>query len=158
MASNASQITEIMEELVFQKTMLASIDDTVADRDDAEEEIRGEIRKLEKRLKELKRGPSGRHPASQLSLAASPNSPLKNASQASSSAAMEGYQRGFSPDLRSLLPFPHPPTSTFHTFNSFSTLNSSCPPILTRWQAQGDTHNRRPTLWHPLQTPRTSSF
>ncbi|KAH6675016.1 P-loop containing nucleoside triphosphate hydrolase protein [Halenospora varia] len=93
MASNASQITEIMEELVFQKTMLASIDDTVADRDDAEEEIRGEIRKLEKRLKELKRGTSGRHPASQLSLAASPNSPLKNASQASSSAAMEGYQR-----------------------------------------------------------------
>lgn len=93
MAANANQITEIMEELVFQKTMLASIDDTVADRDDAEEEIRGEIRKLERRLRELKRGTSGQSSASQSSLTASLNSRSKNASQASSSAAVGGYQR-----------------------------------------------------------------
>ncbi|KAF4637235.1 hypothetical protein G7Y89_g851 [Cudoniella acicularis] len=97
--SEATQrlIEDTFEELSFQKVLLASIDDTVTNREDAEAEVRQEIKTLEKRIKELKRG--GRSSASQSSTAASSTSPSRNRSKpaptangAASGTVMEGYQ------------------------------------------------------------------
>lgn len=45
-----------MSEIAFQKVLLSSIDDSVENRDEAEEEVRNEIKTLEKKLRALKRG------------------------------------------------------------------------------------------------------
>jgi hypothetical protein len=45
----------LLNELAFQKVLLASIDDTVQNRQAAEEEVRAEIRSLEKQIRMLKR-------------------------------------------------------------------------------------------------------
>src|SRR3984885_13405471 len=47
---------ELMNEISFQKVLLSSIDDSVEDRDAAEDEVRTEIRRLENELRALKRG------------------------------------------------------------------------------------------------------
>ena len=46
----------LLNELAFQKVLLNSIDDTVQNREAAEEEVRAEIRTLEKQIRDLKRG------------------------------------------------------------------------------------------------------
>lgn len=46
----------LLSELAFQKALLNSIDDTVQNREAAEEEVRAEIRALEKQIRDLKRG------------------------------------------------------------------------------------------------------
>jgi phage shock protein A len=46
----------LLNELAFQKVLLNSIDDTVQNREAAEDEVRAEIRALEKQIRELKRG------------------------------------------------------------------------------------------------------
>ncbi|KAE9365444.1 hypothetical protein N431DRAFT_353892 [Stipitochalara longipes BDJ] len=46
----------LLNELAFQKVLLNSIDDTVQNRDAAEEEVRGEIQALEKQIRDLRRG------------------------------------------------------------------------------------------------------
>lgn len=46
---------DLLDELQFQKVLLASIDDTVADREAAENLIKAEIKSLEKQLKNNKR-------------------------------------------------------------------------------------------------------
>jgi hypothetical protein len=48
-------VRELMNEISFQRVLLASIDDTVDDREAAEDEVRAEIRNLEKELRDLKR-------------------------------------------------------------------------------------------------------
>jgi hypothetical protein len=45
----------LLNELAFQKVLLASIDDTVENRQAVEEEVRAEIQSLEKQIKGLKR-------------------------------------------------------------------------------------------------------
>jgi phage shock protein A len=45
----------LLNELAFQKVLLSSIDDTVQNREAAEEEVRAEIRSLEKQIRVLKR-------------------------------------------------------------------------------------------------------
>ena len=56
-ASRASEqeIAELMNEIAFQKVLLASIDESVLDRSNAENEVRAEIKTLEKQLRDLKR-------------------------------------------------------------------------------------------------------
>jgi chromosome segregation ATPase len=46
---------ELMNEIAFQKVLLASIDDSVQDRPNAENEVKAEIKALEKQLRDLKR-------------------------------------------------------------------------------------------------------
>lgn len=46
----------LLNELAFQRVILNSIDDTVQNREAAEEEVRAEIRSLEKQIRALKRG------------------------------------------------------------------------------------------------------
>jgi uncharacterized coiled-coil protein SlyX len=46
----------LLNELAFQKVLLNSIDDTVQNREAAEEDVRAEIRALEKQIRDLKRG------------------------------------------------------------------------------------------------------
>jgi hypothetical protein len=75
MASTAAQdeaISETQEELAFQRVLLASIDDSVLNRDQAEQEIQEEIRALKQKLKALQRTGAGSsasqlHPHSQSS-------------------------------------------------------------------------------------------
>jgi uncharacterized coiled-coil protein SlyX len=57
-SSQATQdaIRELVNEIAFQKVLLSSIDDSVDDREAAEDEVRAEIKKLEKEIKNLKRG------------------------------------------------------------------------------------------------------
>lgn len=45
---------EVEDELAFQKTMLATIDDTVQDREDAEAQVKAEIRRLDKLLRSMR--------------------------------------------------------------------------------------------------------
>lgn len=82
----------LLNELAFQKVLLNSIDDTVQNREAAEEEARAEIRALEKQIRDLKRG----------STTASNSQPSQNRSSSSKkpdpapknstlSAAMDGY-------------------------------------------------------------------
>lgn len=56
-ASQASQaeIEDLIHEIAFQKVLLQSIDDSVENRESAETEVRAEIKRLEKRLKDLRR-------------------------------------------------------------------------------------------------------
>lgn len=49
-------IRELINEISFQKVLLASIDDSVDDREAAEDEVRTEIWRLEREVSELKRG------------------------------------------------------------------------------------------------------
>lgn len=59
-----------MSEIAFQKVLLQSIDDSVENREEAEAEVRNEIRILEKQLQTLKRGTASS--ASQSTTALSP--------------------------------------------------------------------------------------
>ena len=56
--SQATQeaVDDLMDEIRFQRVILSSIDDSVEDREAAEEEVRAEIKRLEKKMKILKRG------------------------------------------------------------------------------------------------------
>ena len=54
-SASEQEIAELMNEIAFQKVLLASIDDSVQDRANAESEVRAEIKTLEKQLRELKR-------------------------------------------------------------------------------------------------------
>ncbi|KAH8816892.1 SNF2 family N-terminal domain-containing protein [Xylogone sp. PMI_703] len=53
-------IAELMNEIAFQKVLLSSIDDSVEDREDAEAEVRAEIKALERQLRALRQGASTR--------------------------------------------------------------------------------------------------
>lgn len=90
----------LLNELAFQKVLLNSIDDTVQNRDDAEEEVRGEIRALEKQIRELRRSsttasnsqPSESSQSYQKPSASSSKNPLPATGNGTSSAsAMDGY-------------------------------------------------------------------
>ena len=59
------EIEELMSELMLQKVLLSSIDESVEDREAAEIEIRAEIKALERRLKDLRRGPTSSSPVLQ---------------------------------------------------------------------------------------------
>ena len=52
------ELDELMSEIAFQKVLLSSIDDSVANRAEAEDEVRAEIKTLEKKLRALKHGTS----------------------------------------------------------------------------------------------------
>ncbi|KAH8588528.1 SNF2 family N-terminal domain-containing protein [Bisporella sp. PMI_857] len=56
--SPASQaaVTDVVEEIEFQKVLLASIDNSVKNREEARAEVKAEIRRLEKQLKTLRLG------------------------------------------------------------------------------------------------------
>jgi uncharacterized coiled-coil protein SlyX len=51
----SGEISELMDDIAFQKVLLASIDDSVHDRSNAESELRAKIETLEKQLSDLKR-------------------------------------------------------------------------------------------------------
>jgi hypothetical protein len=68
----------LLNELAFQKVLLNSIDDTVQNREAAEEEVRAEIRTLEKQIRDLKRGTT----------TASNSQPPGSASQSSQSRSL----------------------------------------------------------------------
>lgn len=55
-ASNQQAIQELIEEIAFQKVLLASIDDSVQNREAAVAEVKSEILSLEKQVRALKRG------------------------------------------------------------------------------------------------------
>jgi len=90
----------LLNELAFQKVLLNSIDDTVQNREAAEEEVRAEIRALEKQIRELKRGtttaptsqPSRYLHSSQRQSSSSSKKPNPAAGNGTPSApAMDGY-------------------------------------------------------------------
>ena len=49
------QLDELINEIAFQKVLLSSIDDSVQNRQEAEDEVKAEIKSLEKQVRELKR-------------------------------------------------------------------------------------------------------
>jgi hypothetical protein len=63
--ANQRAIDALMEEIAFQKVLLDSIDDSVENREEAEDEVRAEIKTLEKQLRTLRRGPGTTKSASQ---------------------------------------------------------------------------------------------
>ena len=54
-------IEELSEEITFQKIILRSIDDATLDREQAEANVKAEIRGLESRVRALKQNRSGKH-------------------------------------------------------------------------------------------------
>ncbi len=105
----------LLSELAFQKVLLNSIDDTVQNRKAAEEEVRAEIRTLEKQIRDLKRGtttasnsqPPG--PASQSSQIRSSFSSKKPGpapgNSTPSATVMDAYQSKFFPSTHFPLDF-----------------------------------------------------
>jgi len=59
------EIAELESEISFQKVLLSSIDDSVEDREEAEQEVRKEIYRLQKQLKAARRGTIGAASTSQ---------------------------------------------------------------------------------------------
>jgi hypothetical protein len=55
-SASEQEIAELMNEIAFQKVLLASIDDSVQDRLKAESDVRAEIKTLEKQLRDKRRG------------------------------------------------------------------------------------------------------
>ena len=82
-ADNAQSVDDVMEELVFQKTMLASIDENTVDREQGEAEIKAEIKALERRLMELQRGNTTTR-----------SSPFQSTSSNPSQGSASGHQLG----------------------------------------------------------------
>jgi phage shock protein A len=74
----------LLNELAFQKVLLSSIDDTVQNRETAEEEVRAEIQTLEKQIRDLKRGTTA---ASNSQPPGSASQPLQSRSSISSKKA-----------------------------------------------------------------------
>ena len=76
------EMNELMSEIAFQKVLLSSVDENVENRAEAEDEVRAEIKLLEKKIRALKRGTTiAASQSTQLpsSLAAdSPSTPLKS--------------------------------------------------------------------------------
>jgi uncharacterized coiled-coil protein SlyX len=96
----------LLNELAFQKVLLSSIDDTVQNREAAEEEIRAEIRALEKQIRNLKRSTTAasqpQPSRSSQSLRKSSSSPSKKPNAgtgtgAVATPAMDGYLSRCSP-------------------------------------------------------------
>jgi hypothetical protein len=90
----------LLNELAFQKVLLNSIDDTVQNRDVAEEEVRAEIRALEKQIRDIRRSSTtasnSQHSASSQSSQKSSSGSSKKPNPGtgngtSSAAAMDGY-------------------------------------------------------------------
>ena len=91
----------LLNELAFQKVLLNSIDDTVQNRRDAEDEVRAEIRAIEKQIRELRRSSttasnsqlSASSQSSQKPSASSSKDPITTTGNGTSSAApaMDGY-------------------------------------------------------------------
>lgn len=102
---NAAEIDDLLDEIAFQQTLLASIDDSVHNREEAQNEVKAEIRTLTARLR-VKQGitttalNSRTHSSSQNSTSASANASYQTQPQPpktstggdlSSEAAMNGY-------------------------------------------------------------------
>jgi hypothetical protein len=113
----------LLNELAFQKVLLSSIDDTVQNRQAAEEEVCAEIRNLEKQIRALKRcttttasysQSSGSSQPSQTQYHSSSKTPGPSTGEDLSSAqAMDGY-------LSKCFPPSEAPTRTFEGPFSFS--------------------------------------
>ncbi len=105
------QITELIDEIAFQRVLLSSIDDNVQDREDAEKDVRDEIRSLERQLRDLRRRTTttalksrSSNPSSQ-NLQATPSRPSRNYTansldgghdkDAAEKTAMNGYSGEF---------------------------------------------------------------
>jgi uncharacterized coiled-coil protein SlyX len=54
-ASSQAEIEELESELAFQSVLLRSIDDTVEKRSNVEDEVRAEIKSIEKKLRALRK-------------------------------------------------------------------------------------------------------
>ena len=63
--ANQREIDALLGEIAFQKVLLSSIDDSVENREEAEGEVRVEIKNLEKQVRALRRGPCTTTSASQ---------------------------------------------------------------------------------------------
>jgi hypothetical protein len=97
---------ELMNEISFQKVLLSSIDDSVEDRDAAEDEVRTEIRRLENELRALKRG-SGSETAESATY-----SPAFYEAEAASSPNISRLPDRDVNDIPSTLLSPHQPASS----------------------------------------------
>lgn len=92
------EMSELKEEILFQKVLLQSIDDHVLDREAAEQEVRDEIHSLERRFKQLKRATkassssssSSSKPSSQ-QFQSTPEQPTNSARRIREHLEMNGY-------------------------------------------------------------------
>jgi chromosome segregation ATPase len=66
---------ELIEEIAFQKVLLNSIDDSVQNREAAEDEVKEEIRELDSRLRALRRNTKASQSSSQQSSSSMPSTP-----------------------------------------------------------------------------------
>ncbi len=118
-AAIRKEMEDIMSEITFQKVLLSSIDDSVHNREAAENEVRAEIKSLEDKLRDLKRSTttaasnSQLHSSSQYSQAPSSNSSPRQeySSQTSKDktapeSSMDSYPRQF-PVLSALCTYLH---------------------------------------------------
>jgi septal ring factor EnvC (AmiA/AmiB activator) len=94
-SSQASQqkIDDLLNEIAFQKVLLSSIDDSVENREEAEAEVRNEIKTLEKHLLVLKRGTA----SSSSQSAAASSSQVANSREPHSKPRKETMMDDFSP-------------------------------------------------------------
>lgn len=146
------QINELIEEIAFQRVLLESMDDTVVNRQQAELDVRKEIRDLENQVKRLRRGTTAGTPTASNSLntisSQAPEvptqepSPKINSEQLASppEAPMDGF-RGERYPIQPLL-FPLKGTSSrrfrAESANTISAIciSTSLRHILTSWQVQ----------------------
>ena len=106
--ANQREIEELVGEIAFQKVLLSSIDDSVENRQEAEDEVRTEIKSLEKQLRTLRRAPATKTSASQsTAIPPQPAAPSSSTSKSRNDATMDlfsatdsqnGYQ-GMSPGV-----------------------------------------------------------
>lgn len=94
-----SQINDLIEEIAFQRVLLESMDDTVVNRQQAELDVRKEIRDLENQVKRLRRGTTAGAPTA------------SNSSNTNSSQAFEAPIRHFSPKVKPARPASPPEAS-----------------------------------------------
>ncbi len=99
MSNPERRIHELQEEILFQRVLLSSIDDTVQNRAQAEQDVKDEIHSLQRQLVKLKRGTTAdlttastlSQPASSQRIEATPRSSSPRSKSASNAASMEGY-------------------------------------------------------------------
>jgi hypothetical protein len=145
--ASEQEIAELMNEIAFQKVLLASIDESVQDRSNAENEVRAEIKTLEKQLRDLKRrGTTSTASKLETSLSSQQSSEATSSSSSThkrpsnlteeynaSGTAMDGFLSELS-ECFAFSPQIHPVARVFKP--SSSSFKPSFKHLLTPWQIE----------------------
>jgi chromosome segregation ATPase len=127
--ANQREIDDLLGEIAFQKVLLSSIDDSVENREATEDEVRAEIKSLEKQVRTLRRGPSTTTSASQsTTIQSQPVASTSSTSNSCKDTAMDhfsaaGSQNGYQGTLAEIYFFCCMPYIGPHLKNHKDTLH-----------------------------------